>query len=304
MKVISTEKLPQKAKEILINAGLEVKDDKLSEDDLKLAEALLTWPSRASEYISKMPNLKVIQVFSAGVDDFPFHLLPKGVKLFSNAGAYSVSVAEHTFALILTLAKGINKSMKRFESYQLTGKTIVILGAGGIGSEVARIAKQGFAMRTIGVSRSFKRPEFFDEKYSFNLLDEVLPRGDVIVDTLPLNKYTRGLLNYERLRKLKDKAILVNVGRGETVVEEDIIRILKERPTIRFGTDVFWRKDGKEIFESPLWSMDNFAGTLHTAGGYASKEVLENAMIRACENLAEYLRTGRAENEVKIEDYL
>lgn len=300
MKIVSSEKLPQRAKEVLLEIGAEIIEESPDEE----AEALLTWPSKASLFIPKMPKLKVIQTFSAGVDDFPFHLLPKSVKLFSNAGAYALSVAEHAFALILTLAKGINKNMKRVESYQLTGKTIVILGAGGIGSEVARIAKRGFEMKVIGVSRSFKKPEFFDEKYPPDKIDEALPKGDVVVNSLPLNKYTRGLLNYERLKKLKDKSILVNVGRAETIVEEDIIRILRERPTIRFGTDVFWRKDGKEIFESPLWSMDNFAGTLHTAGGYASKEVLESAIVRACENLVKYLRTGNAENEVRIEDYI
>lgn len=299
MKVVSLEKLPDKAKEFL-----NVKDENLTEEDFRNAEALLTWPSRAGQYIPKMSNLKVIQTFSAGVDDLPFHLLPKSVKVFSNAGAYSLPVAEHAFSLILTLAKGVNKDKKRFESYQITGKTIILLGAGGIGSEVAKIAKRGFGMRTIGISRSFKNPELFDEKYTLDELDKVIPRGDVIVNSLPLNKYTNGLLNYSRLSKLKDKAILVNVGRGETIVEEDIIRILKERPTIRFGTDVFWRKDGKESFDSPLWNMDNFAGTLHTAGGYASKEVLENAMITACRNLAEYLKTGKAENEVRVEDYI
>ncbi|ARM75241.1 2-hydroxyacid dehydrogenase [Acidianus manzaensis] len=296
MKVVSTEKLPEKAKEIL-----NVNDENI-EDDLKDAEGLLTWPFKAGQYIQRMPNLKVIQTFSAGVDDFPFHLLPPGVKLFSNAGAYSLPVAEHAFSLILTLAKGINKEMKRIESYQLTGKTIVILGAGGIGSEVARIAKNGFMMKTVGVSRSFKQ-DVFDEKYSISEIDRVISYGDVIVDSLPLNKETRGILNYERLAKMKEKSILVNVGRAETIVEEDIIRILKERPDIRFGTDVFWRNQ-KENFESPLWKMENFAGSLHTAGGYASKEVLENAMIRACRNLANYIKEGKAENEVRISDYI
>ncbi|AWR96757.1 3-phosphoglycerate dehydrogenase [Acidianus sulfidivorans JP7] len=297
MKIISTEKLPEKAKEFL-----NVKDENI-EEDLKDAEALLTWPSKAAQYIPRMPKLKVIQTFSAGVDDFPFHLLPPNVIVFSNAGAYSLPVAEHAFSLILTLAKGLNKEMKRIESYQITGKNIVILGAGGIGSEVARIAKNGFKMKTIGVSRSFKE-DTYDEKYSLKDIDNVIPLGDVIVDSLPLNKETNGILNYERLSKMKNKAILVNVGRAETIVEDDIIRILKERPDVRFGTDVFWRKNGKENYDSELWKMQNFAGSLHTAGGYASKEVLDNAMIRACKNLANYINYGKAENQVKISDYI
>jgi D-3-phosphoglycerate dehydrogenase len=295
--IISSEKLPEKAKQII-----QVKDENITEKDLEEAIALLTWPRKIAEYINRMPNLKVIQTFSAGVDDVPFSIIPSNVIIFSNAGAYALPVAEHAFGLILSLAKGINKR-KRIESYQLNGKAILILGAGGIGSEIAKIAKKGFNMKTIGVSRSFKNPELFDEKYPLDKLNEIIEKGDIIVDALPLNKETYGILNYENLGKMKDKAILVNVGRGETIVEKDIIRILKERPSIRFGTDVFWRVDGNENFDSELWNMENFAGTLHTAGGYASKEVLENAMIRACENLAKYLREGKADNEVKVIDY-
>jgi len=296
--IISSEKLPEKAKQII-----QVKDENVTEEDLKEAIALLTWPRKISEFIDKMPKLQVIQTFSAGVDDVPFSKIPSNVKIFSNAGAYALPVAEHAFGLILSLAKGINKR-KRIESYQLTGKIILVLGAGGIGSEIAKIAKNGFNMRIIGVSRSFRNPELFDERYSLDKLDDLIGKADVIVDTLPLNKETLGILNYQLLSKIKDKAILVNVGRGETIVEKDIIRILKERPSLRFGTDVFWRVNGVENFDSELWNMENFAGTLHIAGGYASKEVLESAMIKACENLSKFLKEGKAENEVKISDYM
>ncbi len=295
--IISSEKLPEKAKQII-----QVKDENVTEEDLKEAIALLAWPRKISEYIDKMPGLRVIQTFSAGVDDIPFSKIPSTVKIFSNAGAYALPVAEHAFGLILTLAKGINKR-KRVESYQLSNKTVLILGAGGIGSEIAKIAKNGFNMKIIGISRSFKNPELFDERYSLDKLDELIEKADIIVDALPLNKETFGILNYDLLSKIKDKAILVNVGRGETIVESDIIKILKERPSLRFGTDVFWRTNGVENFDSELWNMENFAGTLHVAGGYASKEVLENAMIKACENLSKFLKEGKAENEVKISDY-
>jgi len=296
--IISSEKLPEKAKQII-----QVKDENVTEEDLKEAIALLTWPRKISEYIDKMPKLQVIQTFSAGVDDVPFSKIPPNVKIFSNAGAYALPVAEHAFGLILSLAKGINKR-KRIESYQLNGKIILILGGGGIGSEIAKIARNGFNMKIIGISRSFRNPELFDERYALDKLDELIGKADVIVDTLPLNKETLGILNYQRLSKIKDKAILVNVGRGETIVEKDIIKILKERPSLRFGTDVFWRVNGVENFDSELWNIENFAGTLHIAGGYASTEVLESAMIKACENLSKFLKEGKAENEVKISDYM
>ncbi|MBP1357016.1 MAG: 3-phosphoglycerate dehydrogenase, partial [Sulfolobus sp.] len=211
--------------------------------------------------------------------------------------------AEHTWALILSLAKGIGLR-KRVESYQITGKTMLILGGGGIGSEVARIGKEAFDNFVIGLSRSFRKPEYFDVKDSLMKLREYIGKVDIIVDTLPLNKFTRNILNYDTLRLVKERVIIVNVGRGETIDEDGIYRLLVERPSVRFGTDVFWRRNGKEDFENKLWNLENFIGTLHTAGGYASQEVLDRAKEKACENVYKLLTTGDAENKVRKEDYI
>ncbi|QKR00633.1 3-phosphoglycerate dehydrogenase [Metallosphaera tengchongensis] len=297
--IISLEKLPEECGSIL--REFEVRDSDV-EPYLQDAEVLMTWPSKAASFISKMPKLRVIQTFSAGVDDLPFQYL-NGVTVLSNAGAYSTSVAEHAWALALSLAKGVN-SKRRGSTYSVTGRVALIVGAGGIGSEIARIAMRGFSMKVIGISRSFRRPEFFDERLTPDQLPRVISNADFVFVSLPLNRYTRGILNYEVLKAMKEYTILVNVGRAETIVEEDIFRLLKERDDLRFGTDVFWRKEGKENFESPLWSLPNFAGTLHTAGASASGETLRQAMISACKNLATYLREGKSDNLVKLEDYL
>lgn len=296
--IVSTEKLPEECYSLLQEYELR----EATEANLTEAEYLISWPSKLRSLVSKMPKLKVIQTLSAGVDDVPYDLLRNAVVL-SNAGAYSTSVAEHAWALALALAKGVNVR-KREPTYSITDQTALVLGAGGIGSEIARIAKQGFRMRVIGVSRSFRRPELFDEMLPMDQLKEAIRRGDVVFDTLPLNKSTRGVLNYSVLSLLKERAILVNVGRAETIVEEDVMRVLKERKDVRFGTDVFWRKDGKENFESELWNMDNFMGTYHTAGASASGETLRKAMIKACNNLKNYLEKGESENVVKLSDYV
>jgi lactate dehydrogenase-like 2-hydroxyacid dehydrogenase len=300
MRIISTEKVPEECRNVI-----DVKYDNLTDEDFKNAEILLTWPSRVNkELISKMLKLKVIQTFSAGVDDLDFSVIPPHVKVFSNAGAYSLSVAEHTWALILALAKGVG-TRKRTIVYEITNKVLLILGAGGIGSEVARIGKTAFRNYVIGISRSFKKPEWFDEKHSMAMLREKIGEADIIVDTLPLNKETRGILNYDLLKNVKQRAIIVNVGRGETVDEEGIYRLLKERPDVRFGTDVFWRKNGREDFyNTKLWELENFIGTLHTAGAYGNDEVMKRAMFIACLNVKKYIDKGVADNEVRREDYV
>ncbi|AGJ63470.1 glycolate dehydrogenase [Saccharolobus islandicus] len=300
MKIISTEKVPEECKNII-----NIKDENLTDEDYKNAEILLTWPGRVnSDLIDKMPNLKVIQTFSAGVDDLNFSIVPPHVKVFSNAGAYSLSVAEHAWALILALAKGVG-TKKRTIVYDVSEKTLLVLGGGGIGSEVARIGKTAFRNYVIGISRSFRKPEWFDEKHEMIMIREKIKEADIIVDTLPLNKQTRSLLNYDLLKDAKRNAIIVNVGRGETVDEEGIYRLLKERQDVRFGTDVFWRKNGKEDFyNTKLWELDNFTGTLHTAGAYGNESIMKRAMSMACLNVKKYIDKGVADNEVRREDYV
>jgi len=296
--IISTVKLPEECKRLI-----PVKDDKLTDQDIENAEVLMLWPSQAKDLLPKAKKAKIIQTFSAGVDDFPFELLRKGQELFSNAGAYSTSVAEHAFGLILTLAKGVGLK-KKVETYLLNNSVLMVLGAGGIGSEVAKIGKFGFNMYVIGVSRSFKS-NYFDEKYSLKDLPNIIGKADVIVDTLPLNNETRGILNYSVLSKVKERSIIVNVGRAETIVEEDVYKLLKEKPGVRFGTDVFWRVNGKENFSTTkLWELENFTGTPHIAGASASSNTLNNALLQACKNVYKIISGGNGENKVRIEDYI
>ena len=296
--IISTVKLPEECKRLI-----PVKDENLTNQDIENAEILMLWPSQARELLPKAKKAKIIQTFSAGVDDFPFELLRKDQELYSNAGAYSTSVAEHAFGLILALAKGVGLK-KKVETYLLNNSVLIVLGAGGIGSEVAKIGKFGFNMYVIGVSRSFKS-NYFDEKYSLKDLPNVIGKADVIVDALPLNNETRGILNYSVLSKVKERSIIVNVGRAETIVEEDVYKLLKEKPGVRFGTDVFWRVNGKENFSTTkLWELENFTGTPHIAGASASSNTLENALLQACKNVYKIISEGNGENKVRIEDYI
>ncbi|MGC8557649.1 MAG: NAD(P)-dependent oxidoreductase [Nitrososphaeria archaeon] len=296
MKIISLDKVPKACRSY-------VKYENLNINDLKIAEVLLAWPKQVKpDLIKVMTHLKAIQTFSAGVDDLDFSVLPEHVKIFSNAGAFSLPVAEQAWSLALTLAKGTN-CRKKVETFQIADRNVLILGAGGIGMEIARIAKNGFNDHVIGLSRSFRDLKNFDKTFPISYLSKTIGSADYIFDALPLNKYTNGILNYNILKGVKDKAVIVNVGRGETIVEDDIYRVLTERSNIRFGTDVFWRKNGVEVFETKLWQLDNFAGTLHTGGAYGNEEVLNRAKEIACNNALRFTKGLSTENEVKRDDY-
>jgi len=282
----------------------ELNNGDLNQDDLRRADVALIWPNLVEGLIQQgMQNLAAIQTLSAGVDDLPYNLIPENVKIFSNAGGYSQSVSEHAMAMLLALSKNVNRR-DHLESYGIAGKTLVILVGGGIGSKVAQMARDGFHCKIIGVSRSFKDPEQFDEKLETEELDYAVESADLLVCALPLNKFTKNLLNYRTLRKAKKRLVIANVGRAEAINEQDICRLLSENPEIRFGTDVIWRTGYKENFDSKLWNLSNFMGTLHTAGAAASQEVRDLAAEAAVRNLRSFLLTGSAQNSVIRSDYV
>ena len=282
----------------------DLKNGTYDQNDISKAEFLITWPNAVEGLLRKgLKNLQVIQTLSAGVDDLPYHLLPEDVKIFSNAGGYSQSVSEHAMALIFALAKNVNHR-DRPDNYWVADKTLVMLGGGGIGSTVAKMARSAFQCKIIGVSRSFKDPDQFDERVGSDQLDYALAAADYVVCALPLNKFTKNLLNYKSLSGAKNRCVIANVGRAEAINEADITRILTERPDFRFATDVFWRTGYTENFESKLWALPNFMGTLHRAGASASQRVRDLAAEAAVRNLKAFLETGKARNLVDRSDYV
>jgi D-3-phosphoglycerate dehydrogenase len=156
----------------------------------------------------------------------------------------------------------------------------------------------------VGLSRSFRVPGSFDERRHLDQLDEVLQSADILVCALLLNKFTKNFLNRASLQRAKRNLILVNISRAEIINESDIYKILVENPEMRFGTDVFWRMNSKESFDSKLWSLPNFVGTLHRAGASASPEVKQKAVEHAVRNVRSFLLTGEAQNLVRREDYV
>jgi D-3-phosphoglycerate dehydrogenase len=295
--ILSTTKLNDKCANLLQEWDL--KNGTYDQNELSRAEFLITWPNVVKGILGKggLKNLQVIQTLSAGVDDLPFNSLPENVKLFSNAGGYSQSVSEHAMALILALAKNVNHR-DRPDSYWIAGKTLVMLGGGGIGSTVAKMARNAFQCKTLGVSRSFKAPDQFDERVGIDQLEYAIAAADFVVCALPLNKYTKNLLNYKSLSGAKNTCVIANVGRAETINEMELLRILSERP------DVFWRDGSTENFASKLWALPNFMGTLHRAGASASQEVRDLAAEAAVRNLKAFLETGKARNLVDRSDYV
>lgn len=243
-------------------------------DNVESSEVILGGISR--EEFNKAKNLRWIQATGAGVDGLLFTELVESEVILTNAsGVHPIPIAEHTFALILAITRGLIKSFEgknkrawlHNEVYidELYGKTIGIIGYGRIGQGIARLAR-GFGMKIIGLKRDPDKevevkPDIILGK---NSLDILLKESDIVVIIVPLTKETYHLIGERELRLMKPSSILINVARGKVVDENALIKALKERWILGAGLDVF--ETEPLPFESELWNLDNVVITPHIAG--------------------------------------
>ncbi|MEM0160496.1 MAG: 2-hydroxyacid dehydrogenase [Thermoplasmata archaeon] len=258
--------------------------------------------------INKMKNLKIIQSLLAGVDNIPFSQISDKIVL-KNSGASSDVIAEHVFALILAKTRNIifhNSSMRtgKFEqlmpAISLRGKVIGILGYGSIGKEIAKIAR-AFNMHVFGISRH-RYPEL-DFNGTLEDLDYVLKSSDIVVISLPLNKYTKNIIDKNKLNLMKHNAILVNIARGNIINEKDLFEFLSEHREFTACLDVWWHYPRNETFKQdyPFESLENVIMTPHVSGIYEG--YLDRMIENGIESIFRFLN-GSVENVVDVKDYI
>lgn len=289
--------------------------DSLGDPEKKDVEVLVIMRSAGitKEFFSELPNVKLLQSMSAGVDFIDFAAIPEGVTVCSNAGAFSGPIAEHVFGMVLYFARNLLRNHERlrggvFENAAdglfLGQKTIGIIGAGGIGQAVARVAK-AFGMRTIGINTTGRPVEGFDEVRRMEGLDQLLKRADVVVVSIPLTKHTRHLIDGRRLSLMKEDCILVNIARGNVIEQEALYSHLKAHPGFRAGIDVWWRypKKGERFsLDFPFFDLPNFLASPHNAD--AVPEAVGLGQEHAFANVMRYIGGRVPERKVERADYL
>ena len=252
---------------------LDPEHDGRLEDLVNQADVFFGFPTLPLQVIVKSPTLKLIHVPSTGVDRF---LTPelKGspIVLTNSRGVHARPVAEHAVALMLALAYrilefGRNQTAAVWRGVpidRLEGKTAGLLGLGAIGQEIARKCK-AFDMRVIGLRRNEgKIPDWVDQVFPPQGIDELLRQADFVLCSLPLTQETMHLMDYRRFSAMKPTAFFVNVGRGQVVKDEDLVRVLREGLIRGAGLDVFEVEPLPQ--DSPLWKMENVIVTPHAAG--------------------------------------
>lgn len=266
------------------------------QDHVRDAEIIAGWKKGLEDQIlTPDSKLKWLQTWSAGVDSLPLKKLQaKNITLTSANGVHAYPISETIFALMLGLTRKIhtyvrNQAEKKWHhagmKLEMHKKTVGIIGVGTIGAEAAKIAK-AFGMKVLGVRYSGKPQEFVDEMYTTEQLNLVLPNCDYVVVTLPLTNETHRLIGSEQFNLMKPSAFFINIGRGEIVVEEELIQALQEGKIAGAGLDVFEKEPLST--DSPLWEMENVMITPHTSGSteHYNQRVIENILIP---NLKKYI---------------
>lgn len=242
------------------------------------------------------PALEWLQTNSAGVEAYIRPGVLAGDTLLTNAtGAYGLAIAEHMLGMLLELFKKLElyRDAQKSGAWQsqgavkaVYGSTVLVLGMGDIGGEFAARCK-ALGAKVIGVRRSPRPcPEYADEVHLLEDLDSLLPQADVVAITLPGTDATRGLMSRERLAKMKEGSVLLNVGRGFIVDTEALCDALERGHLSGAGVDV---TDPEPLPPTHrLWNIPTAVVTPHISGFYHLRETHERIVGIFLENLRHF----------------
>lgn len=312
MKVLVSDNISPKGVKILENAGLKV-DVKtgMTLEELKKVigkyEGLVIRSATkvTSDIIDAAKKLKVIGRAGSGLDNVDKVAATKhGVVVMNTPGGNTITTAEHTVALLVSMARQIPQattSMKRgkwekkkFMGVELYNKILGIIGIGNIGSHVARIA-QGFGMQILAYD-----PYLSEEKkralgvtvVEFN---QLIRKSDFITLHIPLTNETRNLIGTKSISMMKKGVRIINVSRGGVVDEKALYEALKAGKVAAAALDVFVKEPPGE---SPLFELDNFICTPHL--GASTADAQENVALSVANQIVDYLVYGTIRNAVNF----
>ncbi|MFG6149645.1 D-2-hydroxyacid dehydrogenase [Halobacillus sp. B23F22_1] len=275
-----------------------------AEEYLPGADVFVTYGEDLNkERIQMAKQLKWIMVLSAGMDRMPFSEIDQQDILVTNVrGIHAKPMAEYALSMILQVARNAkmltnrekeHKWDRRVPMQEINQRTMVLLGTGAIAQETARLAR-AFQMKTIGVSRSGKSKDYFDETYNVEEINQALEAADYLVAALPSTSGTRYLLNREHFRKMPSHSVFLNMGRGDLVKSEDILDAVRSGDVAHAVLDVFEEEPLPE--NHVFWDEENITVTPHLSG--ISPHYIPRGFELFERNLKAYLKNGKLENVI------
>lgn len=270
--------------------------------------------SITTEMLEKMPKMKLLQVMSAGFDRLDVPAIRElGIEVCNNSPAIARSVAEHAIGMMMMVYKrlpqGIDgvkggtwqqpaKSGEFGKVYELSGRTVGIIGLGNIGTWVAKML-QGFETTTLYTDvREFPAETERELNVTRVSMDELLDRSDIVTVHVPLSLSTTGLMGRREFAAMKPDAIFINTCRGPVQNEAELIEALNAGEILGAGLDV--TEIEPTPLDTPLMKMDNVVLTPHLAG--SSEERVDRALVFSFENARRALNGETLENPVQVLD--
>ncbi len=305
MKILVSDQLEQSCIDILVNEGFEV-DNKpgLSADELKATignyEALVVRSATKvnADVIARAEKMKIIGRAGTGVDNIDVAAATrKGILVMNTPGGNTISAAEHTVSMLLSLARNIpqaHNSMvqgkwerKKYTGVEVFEKTLGVVGLGKIGREVASRC-QGFGMNVIGYDPVLSSDVATKLNIELVSLDEIYRRSDFITLHTPLTKETKGLLNDVTLAKCKKGVRIVNCARGGIVDEAALLRALQAGHVGGAALDVFEEEPPNPDKIGALFKHERVVVTPHL--GASTEEAQEKVAVQIAHQIADALK--------------
>lgn len=244
-------------------------------DAAALVVAASIYDEAVANAVAAAGKLRWIHFITSGVDPLLRFAPPAGVVITNSASGWAPTVAEHAVAMLLALQRQflpmrVASSEKRWAQLQmrpalvsLEATTVVLLGFGAISQQIARLLKP-FGPRVIAVARTARDHPDVEKVIAVEALDSILGEAGALVAALPGEPSTTQLIDARRLALLPPRAVVVNVGRGETIDEAALAAALRSGHVAGAGLDVFEREPLPS--DSPLWDLDNVIVSPHVAG--------------------------------------
>ncbi|MDZ7961859.1 MAG: D-2-hydroxyacid dehydrogenase [Aulosira sp. DedQUE10] len=276
--------------------------------DASDAEVYFSWlyyikPTTLQKVLESAPKLRWHQATNAGVNNILTpQYLEREILLTNGAGLHAIPMAEFVIAYILSYAKNFpklhelqtQKSWQRgFRNEELLDKTLLIIGAGGIGQEIAKRAK-AFGLNIYGSRRNPQPLPNFDKVVGANEWKALLGEAHYVIIATPLTKETKGIIDAEVFSLMRPDAYLINIARGAIVDEPALIKALQESKIAGAALDTVFTEPLPP--ESPLWTQPNLFLTPHCSGH--SPKTRERAIALFLDNFTRYYNGQSLRNVV------
>ncbi len=295
MKALFITPIKEEKRHLFEREGLEcIFADNKTYTEEQLQEADIIFGNLSEEKFNSCPNLKWVQLNSAGAEFYKN--LRDEIQLTNAAGAYGTAISEHMLGCTLMVMKNLARYQEQQKERSwnnlgsvntITTSKVLSIGMGNIGSDYARkMALLG--AEVCGVRRTVHdKPDYLKELYTLDQLDDILPEFDVVALSLPGTDETKGLFNEERLRRMKKGAILINVGRGSAIDGNALINVMRDHHLAGACLDV------TEVEPLPknnaLWTTENVYITPHISGRFNAAVTYDTLIDMFVSNLDKFL---------------